>query len=45
MLKTDSELSVDHDLVLKSNRIVIPRDLHNHVIPRDLQNHVIPIAH
>ena len=31
--KTDSELAVDDDLVLKSNRIVIPSDLQNHVIP------------
>ena len=32
-LKTDSELTVDDDLVLKSNRIVIPSDLQNYVIP------------
>ena len=31
-LKTDSELAVDDDLVLKSNQIVIPSDLQNHVI-------------
>ena len=31
-LKIDSELAVDDDLVLKSNRIVIPSDLQNHVI-------------
>ena len=33
ILKADSELTVDNDLVLKSNRIVIPSDLQNHVIP------------
>ena len=33
ILKADSELTVDDDLVLKSNRIVIPSDLQNHVIP------------
>ena len=32
-LKTDSKLTVDDDLVLKSNRIVISSDLQNHVIP------------
>ena len=32
-LKIDSELAVYDDLVLKSNRIVIPSDLQNHVIP------------
>ena len=32
-LKTDSELTIDDDLVLKSNRIVIPSDLQNHFIP------------
>ena len=32
-LKTDSELTVDDDLVLKSNRIVIPSELQNHVVP------------
>ena len=32
-LKTDSELTVDDDLVLKSNQIVIPSDLQNYVIP------------
>ena len=31
-LETDSELAVDDDLVLKSNQIVIPNDLQNHVI-------------
>ena len=30
-LKTDPELTVDDDFVLKSNRIVIPSDLQNHV--------------
>ena len=34
-LKTDSELTVDDDLVLKSNRIVIPSDLQYHVILLD----------
>ena len=33
ILKADSELTVDDDLVLNSNRIVIPSDLQNHVIP------------
>ena len=32
-LKIDSELRVDNDLMLKSNRIFIPSDLQNHVIP------------
>ena len=32
-LKTDSELTVDDNLALKSSQIVIPRDLQNHVIP------------
>ena len=32
-LKTGSELSVDDDLLLKSNRIVIPSDLQNDGIP------------
>ena len=32
-LKTDFELRVGHDLVLKSNRIVIASDLQNHVAP------------
>ena len=32
-LKTDSEVTVDGNLVLKSNRIVIPTDLQSHVIP------------
>ena len=32
LLETDSELAVDDDLVLKSNQIVIPNDLQNHVI-------------
>ena len=31
-LKTDSKLAVDDNLVLKSNQIVIPSDLQNHVI-------------
>ena len=33
LLKTDSELTVDDNLALKSSRIVIPSDLQNHVIP------------
>ena len=33
LLKTDSELTVDDDLVLKSNRTVIPSALRNLVIP------------
>ena len=32
-LKTDFEVAVDDDLVWKSNRIVIPSDLQNHVMP------------
>ena len=32
-LKTDSDLAVDDDLVLRSNRIIITSDLQNHVIP------------
>ena len=32
-MKTGFELRVDDDLVLKSNRIVIPTDLQNHVVP------------
>ena len=32
-LKTDSRLTVDDSLVLKSNRIVIPSDLQNNVVP------------
>ena len=32
-MKTDSELTVDENLALKSSQIVIPRDLQNHVIP------------
>ena len=32
-MKNDSKLTVDDDLVLKSNRIVIPSDLQNHFIP------------
>ena len=33
VLKTDSKVTVDHDLVWKSNRIAIPSDFQNHVIP------------
>ena len=33
ILNTDSELAVYSYLVLKSNRIVIPSHLQNHVIP------------
>ena len=33
LLKTDSELTVDDDLVLKSNRTVIPSALRKHAIP------------
>ena len=33
ILKTDSELTVDADLLLKSNRIVIPSAPQYHVIP------------
>ena len=32
-LKADSELAVDNDLVLKSNRIVIPSDFQNYIFP------------
>ena len=32
-LKTDSELILDDDLMLKFNRIVIPGDHQNHFIP------------
>ena len=32
-LETDSELTVNDDLVLKSNRIVTPSDLQNYVVP------------
>ena len=45
ILKNDSELTRDDELVLKSNRMVIPSDLQNHVIPIDLQNPVVPSAH
>ena len=31
-LKTYSDLVLDDDLVLRSNRIVIPSDLQNHVV-------------
>ena len=31
-MKTDSELTVDDDLMVKSNRIVILNDIQNHVI-------------
>ena len=31
-LKTDSEMTVDDDLVLKSNWIAVPSELQNHVI-------------
>ena len=33
LLKTDSKMAVDDDLVLKSNQIVIPSDFQNHAIP------------
>ena len=32
-LKTDSKLTVDHNLVLKSKRTVIPSEHQHHVIP------------
>ena len=32
-LKNDSKLTVDDSLVLKSNQIIIPSDLRNHVVP------------
>ena len=31
-MKTDSELTVDDDLMVKSNRIVVLNDIQNHVI-------------
>ena len=37
-MKTDSKLTVDDNLVLKSNRTVIPSELQNHVIPLATKN-------